>query len=274
MEQMDDTPSISSALPDTQNLTDHRRIPIRKVGVRSIEVPIKLDLPSDFQPNSIANLGLAVSLDAAQKGTHMSRFVEAIESVGEAWNPMCLRPVVENLAGRLQADLYFIDFECPVFLIKQAPVSGKSGPMKYLIRASGALSEAGYRQEVSLKAWVTTLCPCSKAISNYSAHNQRGEITLSFDVPDDSEGVDLRRLISDLESAASSPLFSLLKRVDEKAVTELAYDNPVFVEDLVRNVASVVRENHKLSQFTVEAENYESIHLHNAYAMLSSEDLV
>lgn len=273
MEQMDDTLSISSALPDTQNLTDHRRLPIRKVGVRSIEVPIKLHLQSGFQSNSIANLGLAVSLDAAQKGTHMSRFIEAIESMGGEWNPMNLRTVLEKLGERLQADQYFIDFECPVFMIKKAPVSGKPGPMKYLIRASGVLTGAEYRQEVSLKAWVTTLCPCSKAISNYSAHNQRGEITLTFDVPDGPGGVDLRRLISDMETAASSPLFSLLKRVDEKAVTELAYDNPVFVEDLVRNVASVVRKNHKISRFTVEAENHESIHLHNAYAMLSSDDL-
>jgi GTP cyclohydrolase I len=263
--------STSSSLPDTQNLSDHRRIPIRKVGVRALEVPIKLQLGRDFQQNSIARLALSVSLDAAVKGTHMSRFVELLSENGETWDLLNLRSVLEGLNAKLPSEAVHVEIECPIFMNKPAPVSGKTGPMKYHFRAEATLSGGDFSQTNALRAWVTTLCPCSKAISEFSAHNQRGEVTLTFTA---ARPVPLASLIGDIETAASSPLYSLLKRVDEKAVTEQAYQNPVFVEDLVRNIAERLAERGDLTWFEVEAENFESIHLHNAYAMLSSHDIM
>lgn len=229
-----------------------------------------LRLGSEFQQNSIARFGLYVSLNADVKGTHMSRFVEVIENMNGQWDLQNLKPALELLLKKLPSQCAYIDLECPIFLTKSAPVSGKSGPMKYMVRVDSHLSQGQFRQTHTLKVWVTTLCPCSKAISNFSAHNQRGEVTLTFH---SSQSVDIPNLISRIESASSSQLYSLLKRVDEKAVTELAYQNPVFVEDLVRNIADNLKILPELTWFQVEAENFESIHLHNAYAMLSSLDL-
>lgn len=261
--------ATSSSLPDTQSLTDHRHIPIRKVGIRDLEIPLHLDICQKFVVNTIANCALHVSLPPDIKGTHMSRFVETLENLGHSINPLDLRPVLEALNSRLPSQTLGMSLKCPLFLSKPAPVSGISGPMKYEFFADAELSGETFSQTSQLKAWVTTLCPCSKAISDFSAHNQRGEVTVTFQA---SSPIQLDKLIATMEKSASSELFSVLKRVDEKEVTENAYKNPVFVEDLVRNIADEFLGFQEISHFLVEAENFESIHLHNAYALVDSND--
>lgn len=208
---------------------------------------------------------MCVDLPMEFKGTHMSRFIEVLNAHGSIVHVENIEEILHAMQVKLHASTAHLEMEFPFFLTKKAPVTGKEGVMDYTARFSATASGKNIDFVLTVVVGVTTLCPCSKAISKYSAHNQRGNVTVAIR---SDEVVWIEDLIALVESSASSELYSLLKRQDEKAVTERAYDNPVFVEDLVRNVALKLNDNRNVTWYRVEAENFESIHNHNAYACL------
>lgn len=252
-------------LTDKQSERDHRNVPIDKVGVRGVRFPIQIrDKAYEIQ-NTVATIGMYVDLPKEFKGTHMSRFIEVLNAHGHIVHVENIPDILKAMQTKLHAQTAHLDMEFPFFLSKKAPVTGQEGVMDYTARFE-ATADAGTTDFVlTVIVGLTTLCPCSKAISRYSAHNQRGYVTVSIR---STETVWIEDLIALVESCGSSELFSLLKRPDEKAVTERAYENPVFVEDLVRNVAIKLMERSDITWYRVEAENQESIHNHNAYACI------
>ena len=253
-------------LHDVQSGRDHRELRIDKVGVRGMRFPIQIrDRAHNDMQNTVATIGMYVDLPKEFKGTHMSRFVEVLNAHGEVVHVENIPDILRAMQRRLKADNAHLEMEFPFFLSKKAPVSGQEGVMDYTARfeANAVGSEIDFVLTVLVP--VTTLCPCSKAISRYGAHNQRGNVTVQLR---SSETVWIEEVIELVERSASSELYSLLKRPDEKHVTERAYDNPVFVEDLVRNVAQHLNQMERVTWYRVEAENFESIHNHNAYACI------
>ena len=256
-----------SALTDTQSERDDRQLPIDRVGVRSLRFPLRIrDRDSSLQ-HTVATVSLAVDLPHHYKGTHMSRFVEVLHAHGTELTVATIAGMPIELIKKLHADKAHVEFRFPYFRTKKAPVSGSEGLVDY-----GVIFEVNANKDSSdfiltVEVPVTTLCPCSKAISTRGAHNQRGIVTLAVRF---SEPVWIEDLIELVEASASAQLYSLLKRPDEKFVTEAAYDNPVFVEDLVRNVAQKAKSHPRITWYRVEAENFESIHNHNAWAMIES----
>jgi len=254
-----------SLLEDKQSERDHRELRIDKVGVRGLRFPIQIrDKAHDVQ-NTIATIGMFVDLPKEFKGTHMSRFVEVLNAHGNVVHVDNIPDILRSMQKKLHARTSHLEMEFPFFLEKKAPVSGLAGLMDYTAKFDATAREKEVDFVLMVRANVTTLCPCSKAISRHGAHNQRGEVTVQvrFIRP-----IWIEDLISLIEASASAELFSLLKREDEKAVTERAYENPVFVEDLVRNVALRLNAHPDVSWYKVEAENCESIHNHNAYASI------
>ncbi len=259
------------ALADTQNSADDRKIPIDRVGVRGLRFPLRVRDKDHAEQSTVATVSLSVDLPHHFKGTHMSRFVEVLNSHGRILHVSNVRELCRELKERLEARTAHADFEFPYFVEKQAPATGASGMVDCQVKFNAALGpEDQFDLVTTVVVGVTTLCPCSKAISARGAHNQRGITTFSVRA---SSFVWIEDMIRIVETSASSELYSLLKRPDEKAVTERAFDNPVFVEDLVRNVALKARAHPAITWFAVEAENFESIHNHNAFAVLSSETL-
>jgi GTP cyclohydrolase I len=254
-------------LKDTQNEPDFRQIPIDRVGVKNLRYPIQVRDKAHAVQSTVAQVALTVDLPHHFKGTHMSRFVEVLNSHGPVLHVENVNNILTELQKKLHAQKAHLDFEFPFFLEKGAPVTGAKGMMDYGVRFSATADGDVIDFVVTVVVPVTTLCPCSKAISEFGAHNQRGEVTFSVRF---NEPIWIEDLVQLVESCASSELYSLLKRPDEKAVTERAYLNPVFVEDLVRNVAARSKEEPNIRWFRVEAENYESIHNHNAYAVIES----
>lgn len=256
-----------TTLKDTQNERDFRQIAIDRVGVKNLRYPIQIRDKAHSKQSTVATIALTVDLPHEYKGTHMSRFVEALNAHGPTLHIENLRDILESLVDRLESEKAHVDFEFPFFLEKQAPTTGAIGMMDYGVRFNATLEQGHFDFELTVVVPVTTLCPCSKAISQYGAHNQRGQVTFSvrFEKPIWIE--DLIRLVED---CASSELYSLLKRPDEKTVTERAFENPVFVEDLVRNVAVRAESDPNITWYRVEAENFESIHNHNAYALVEA----
>lgn len=255
-------------LKDTQNERDHRRLAIDRVGVKDLRYPIQvLDKARDNQ-STIACVSLTVDLPHHYKGTHMSRFIEVLNEHGPVLHVDKIRKMTSELLARLDAQKAHVDFEFPFFLEKKAPVTGAVGLMDYTVRFSATLQKNEFDFVLTVIVPVTTLCPCSKAISDRGAHNQRGLVTYSIRYLQPIWIEDLIRLV---ESCASSELFSLLKRPDEKAVTERAFDNPVFVEDLVRSIAARSNAEPNITWYRVEAETFESIHNHNAYALIEKK---
>src|ERR1700736_3768865 len=256
-----------SGLVDTQNLPDHREVAIDRVGVTNLRFPIQVRDKAHSVQNTVATVSLTVDLPHHFKGTHMSRFIEVLNEHGSVVHVDNIKEILRHLQQRLDAQQAHVDFEFPFFIEKKAPVTEAIGLMDYNVRftATATLKESDFVLTVMVP--VTTLCPCSKAISKYGAHNQRGQVTLSVRF---SKLVWIEELIQIVESSASAELYSLLKRPDEKAVTERAYDHPVFVEDLVRNIAIKANADRRITWYRVEAENFESIHNHNAYAMVES----
>jgi len=254
-----------STLHDKQSERDYRELRIDKVGVRAMRFPIQVRDKSHSVQNTVATLGMFVDLPKEFKGTHMSRFVEVLNAHGSVVHVENIPDILFAMQERFQAATSHLEMEFPYFMVKAAPVSGKESVMDYTARFDAAACKREIDFVLTVKANVTTLCPCSKAISVRGAHNQRGEVTLQvrFRKP-----IWIEDLIALIESSASSELFALLKREDEKAVTERAYDNPVFVEDLVRNVAVKLNAHSDVTWYKVEAENQESIHNHNAYACI------
>ncbi len=252
-------------LRDTQSEPDHRRIVIDRVGVKNLRFPIRVAVgPGDTQ-STIATVQLTVELPHEFKGTHMSRFLEVLQEHGPVLHPEDIAHLLRALIKRLHSKRAHLDFEFPFFLEKKAPVTRAAGLVDYTARFSATADEQTHDLVTTVVANVTTLCPCSKAISASGAHNQRGTVSLALRA---AEPLPLADMVSLIERSASSELYSVLKRPDEKAVTERAYANPVFVEDLVRNIAAQVNADPRITWWRVEAENFESIHNHNAYALV------
>jgi GTP cyclohydrolase I len=264
MKQLEDAPA-APALRDTQSELDHRRIVIDRVGVKNLRFPIQVAVGPGEPQSTIATIQLTVELPHEFKGTHMSRFLEVLQAHGPVLHPGDIAHLLRALIRRLHSKRAQLELEFPFFLEKKAPVTGAPGLVDYTARYSATADEKKHDLVTTVVANVTTLCPCSKAISATGAHNQRGQVTLRLR---SSGALPLDEMVGIIERSASSELYSVLKRPDEKAVTERAYANPVFVEDLVRNVAARVIADPRITWWQVEAENFESIHNHNAYAMV------
>jgi GTP cyclohydrolase IB len=252
-------------LHDTQNQRDARGLSIDRVGVKDLRFPLRIRDRDYAEQSTVATVSLAVDLPHHYKGTHMSRFIEVLHSHGHALTVADIAGMPRELMKRLDAEKAHVQLRFPYFRAKKAPVTKAEGLMDY-----GVIFEVNTEGEkvdfvVTVEVPVTTLCPCSKAISAHGAHNQRGIVTFAVRF---REPVWIEDLIELVESSASAELYSLLKRPDEKHVTEQAYDHPVFVEDLVRNVAVKAQQHPQIRWFRVEAENFESIHNHNAFAVI------
>ena len=252
-------------LHDKQSERDHRELHIDKVGVRGLRFPIQVRDKARSVQNTVATIGMFVDLPKEFKGTHMSRFVEVLNAHGSVIHVKNISEILHELQKKLNAATSHIEIEFPYFMSKKSPVSRQKSLMDYVARFNASACGPEIDFVLTVKANVTTLCPCSKAIAKYGAHNQRGEVTVQIRM---NKSVWIEDLISVIEKSASSELYALLKRQDEKAVTERAYENPVFVEDLVRNVALRLNADARVSWYKVEAENFESIHNHNAYACI------
>ncbi len=254
-----------SKLHDKQSERDHRQLRIDKVGVRGLRFPIQIRDKARVVQNTVATIGLFVDLPKEFKGTHMSRFIEVLNAHGSMVHVDNITDILHELQRKLNATASHLEMEFPYFLTKKAPVSGMESVMDYTARFDATAIGKEIDFVLTVKARVTTLCPCSKAIAQYGAHNQRGEVTVQLR---SRKAIWIEDVIAMIEGSASAELFSLLKREDEKAVTEQAYENPVFVEDLVRNVAVKLNAHPDVTWYRVEAENQESIHSHNAYACI------
>lgn len=252
-------------LKDTQSEPDFRRIAIDRVGVKNLRFPIQVQDKEGPPQSTIATVQLTVDLPHHFKGTHMSRFLEVLQAHGPVLHPEQVGHLLQELIRKLHSERAHADFEFPFFLEKRAPVTGSPGLVDYTVRFSATAEGKAVDLVTTVIVGVTTLCPCSKAISEAGAHNQRGQVTLSVRA---MPGIWITDLIRLVESCASSELYSVLKRPDEKAVTERAYQRPVFVEDLVRDVAAHANLLPGIQWYRVEAENFESIHNHNAYALI------
>lgn len=247
---------------DIQNQKDTREIPLKKVGVKGVKYPVSVLDKTKKTQTTTANVDLFVNLPHSFKGTHMSRFIEVFHKYHTDISMQHFLDMLEEIREKLIAEQAFGTITFPYFIEKKAPVSGASGIMEYNCSYEGEVSENQRKFYVTIEVPVTTLCPCSKAISEYGAHNQRGKVRVKLLY---SDFFWIEDVIQMIENCASSPLYSVLKRQDEKAVTEHAYENPRFVEDVVREVY-IGLKNMNFKWFSVEAENEESIHYHNAYA--------
>ena len=258
-------------MKDVQNQTDSRGVEIQKVGIKNLEIPLIIQRKDDEDKVIYATATAGVTLPAHYKGTHMSRFVEVLnEWRGRHTLGVDIKGCVEVIVERLNAKSGYLKFEFKYFIDKKSPVTEISAPMCYDCTFEGILDNYGeedeeYRFFLGVKVPVTTLCPCSKEISAYGAHNQRAIVSVKITYPED-EHIWIEDLVSQIEKCASSELYPLLKREDEKYVTEHAYDNPKFVEDVLRDVVLLLRNNDIIDSFEVECESLESIHNHSAWA--------
>ncbi len=259
-----------SAIPDVQSTPDTRHIAIQRVGVKGVRYPITVKTSSGVQA-SVGSWNMYVHLAQEQKGTHMSRFIALLEDNNQALDVAVFSAMMHKMLALLEADAGRIEVSFPYFINKTAPVSGVQSLMDYEVGLTGEIKNG--KLEVSLKVLVpvTSLCPCSKKISAYGAHNQRSHITVHALLDGDFV---VEELIANIEAQASCELYGLLKRPDEKYVTERAYDNPKFVEDLVRDVAGMLNQDARVLAYTLEAENFESIHNHSAYALIERDKRV
>lgn len=257
---------LSDALhiPDTQSSRDDRHLAIQRVGVRSVRYPLQLMVEGVVQA-TVAEWDLDVALPAEQKGTHMSRFVAWLDTLEEAIAPAPLRDATGRMLTLLGAAEGRVEARFPFFLRKRAPVSGVASLLEY----QGALVCETRSGATVLTARIVvpvkSLCPCSKEISDYGAHNQRSHVTIEAELKDD---VSWRELARYAEDSASSEIWSALKRADEKWITERAYENPKFVEDLVRDTALLLDADPRIGRYSVDVENFESIHAHSAVARI------
>jgi len=251
--------------PDIQNQTDSRKVSIDKVGVKNIKYPIIVaDKHNKCQP-TIAEINLFVDLPHHYRGTHMSRFVEVLNQYHKENFIDNLEEILKEIKNRLKADAAYLELSFPYFIIKKAPVSKIASSVNYDCYFRASLKDV-FEFWIGVKVPVTTLCPCSKEISDYGAHNQRSIVSVWVHY---TEFVWLEDLIELTEQSCSCDIYPLLKRVDEKYVTEKAYDNPMFVEDIVRELSIKLSKDSRIMHYDIEVESYESIHNHNAFAKKS-----
>ncbi len=253
-----------TTIPDVQSTLDTRRLTIQRVGVKGVRYPVSIKTSSGAQP-TVGTWNMYVQLPEDQKGTHMSRFIALLEGNRAPLDISHFASLMRKMVKLLEAEAGRVELTFPYFINKTAPVSGVESLMDYEVGMTGEIR--GDDVEVTLKVMVpvTSLCPCSKKISAYGAHNQRSHITVNAVLAGD---ILVDQLIAKIEEQASCELYGLLKRPDEKYVTERAYDNPKFVEDLVRDVAGMLNADGRIAAYTLEAENFESIHNHSAYALI------
>ena len=256
-----------NAIADVQSSPDQRNMPINQVGIKDLHFPLQIQSAEGVQ-HTIARIGMTVALPASQKGTHMSRFVALMEERQHlVLDFTSLHQLTLDMLERLDAQAGRITISFPFFRKKAAPVSGITSFLDYAVTWQGEVSASGeYSHQIKVLAPVTSLCPCSKEISQYGAHNQRSHVTVTLTCH--KQEVSIEEIIDLVENKASCQLYGLLKRPDEKYVTEHAYENPKFVEDMVRDIAVALKNDPRIDRFSVESENFESIHNHSAYALI------
>jgi GTP cyclohydrolase I len=256
-----------ASVEDVQGRADTRRIPINRVGIKDVRHPVRVKDRSAGEQHTIATFNMYVNLPHNFKGTHMSRFVEILHHEREI-SVNSFTAMLREMTARLDADAGHIEMTFPFFVMKRAPVSGVESLMDYEASLIGEIHHGTARTWIKVVVPVTSLCPCSKRISERGAHNQRSHVTIRAAL---SEHMWIEELIDIAESEASCELFGILKRPDEKFVTERAYDNPKFVEDMVRDVAVRLNGEERIRAYVVESENFESIHNHSAYALIEHD---
>jgi len=267
-ESMTQSSNTSTDIADVQSSADTRQIAINKVGIKDIRHPVRVKDRSEGEQATIANFNMYVYLPHNFKGTHMSRFVQILNTHEREITLESFKVMLEEMAERLESTEGHIEMSFPFFVNKKAPISGVESLLDYHVTLLGQIKDGVSDISVKVIVPVTSLCPCSKKISDYGAHNQRSHVTLTVRM---DEFVWIEELIDLVEAEASCELFGLLKRPDEKYVTERAYDNPKFVEDMVRDVAARLNADDRISAYTVESENFESIHNHSAYALIEHD---
>jgi len=257
-----------AAIADVQNSTDTRRIPINKVGIKDIRHPVRVKDRTGGEQHTIAHFNMYVNLPHNFKGTHMSRFVEILNIHEREITVESFKDMLEEMTDLLEAESGHIEMSFPYFINKSAPVSKVESLLDYNVTLIGERNKEDTFTNIKVVVPVTSLCPCSKKISEYGAHNQRSHVTISAR----TRGfVWIEELIDIVEQEASCELYGLLKRPDEKYVTERAYDNPKFVEDMVRDIAVRLNKDERILGYVVESENFESIHNHSAYALIEHD---
>ena len=255
-------------IPDVQSSADTRRLAINKVGIKDIRHPVKVRDRSGGEQHTIAMFNMYVNLPHNFKGTHMSRFVEILNVPGREISVDSFKDMLTEMTGRLEAESGHIEMTFTYFVTKAAPVSGVESLMDYEVTFTGEIRDGRPAMNLKVVVPVTSLCPCSKKISKYGAHNQRSHVTVNVR----TRGfVWIEDIIDLVEKEASCELYGLLKRPDEKYVTERAYENPKFVEDMVRDIAAKLNRDERVAAYSVESENFESIHNHSAYAMIERD---
>ncbi|THF62430.1 GTP cyclohydrolase I FolE2 [Pseudothauera nasutitermitis] len=262
-------PVEAHAIPDVQNSADSRQIAINKVGIKSIRHPVRVRDKNGGVQHTVAMFNMYVGLPHNFKGTHMSRFVEILNGNEREISVESFEPMLREMVQRLEAETGHVEMTFPYFINKSAPVSGVQSLMDYEVTFTGEIHEGGaYEFKMKVVVPVTSLCPCSKKISDYGAHNQRSHVTVTAAT---NAHLWIEELVRMVEDQASCELYGLLKRPDEKFVTERAYDNPKFVEDMVRDVAGLLNSEARIDAYVVESENFESIHNHSAYALIERD---
>lgn len=255
-------------IPDVQGSADKRKIAINKVGIKDIRHPVIVRDRSDGIQHTVATFSMFVFLPHHFKGTHMSRFVKILNDHEKEISVESFRDMLSEMSEMLEADSGYIEMRFPYFVNKKAPVSRVESLLDYDVSLIGEINNGATQTRIKVQIPVTSLCPCSKSISDYGAHNQRSHVTVEVKT---SDFVWIEEIIDLVEKQASCQLYGLLKRPDEKHVTEHAYDNPKFVEDMVRDVAGVLNEDDRIRSYVLESENFESIHNHSAYAMIQHD---
>jgi GTP cyclohydrolase I len=260
--------SVAPLIEDVQGRADTRRIPIDRVGIKDIYHPVRVKDRSGGEQHTIANFNMYVHLPHNFKGTHMSRFVEILNEHEREISVESFNRMLADMTQRLDSSAGHLEMTFPYFIMKKAPVTGVQSLLDYRATLTAKIKGGVIETWLKVLVPVTSLCPCSKQISDYGAHNQRSHLTISARIRDH---VWLEELIEVAESEASCELYGILKRPDEKYVTERAYDNPKFVEDIVRDVATRINADDRIRAYVIEAENFESIHNHSAYARIERD---
>ncbi|ADE10946.1 GTP cyclohydrolase FolE2 [Sideroxydans lithotrophicus] len=255
-------------IADVQNSADTRQLAINKVGIKSIRHPVVVKDKSEGVQHTIATFNMYVHLPHNFKGTHMSRFVQILNQHGREISVESFEGILREMTEKLEAKSGYIEMSFPYFVNKTAPISEVQSLLDYDVTFIGEIVDGNYRFNMKVQIPVTSLCPCSKEISERGAHNQRSHVTITVRT---RRSVWIEEVVRFAEEQASSELYGLLKRPDEKFVTERAYDNPKFVEDMVRDVAAVLNADERIEAYIVESENFESIHNHSAYALIERD---